>query len=82
MAKRVLILGGGFAGLFAARNLRKRLGGDVDVELISEENYFVFQPLLPEVAAGSITASHAVTPLRQLLSARRVLRQSIPNARS
>ena len=50
--KRVLILGGGFAGAFAARELR-RIGSRVlDVELISDRNYFVFQPLLPEVAAG------------------------------
>ena len=67
MAQRILILGGGFAGLFAAREVKKRLGARAEVELISEENYFVFQPLLPEVAAGSITAPHAVTPLRALL---------------
>ncbi len=67
MVQRILILGGGFAGLFAAREVKKRLGDNADVELISEENYFVFQPLLPEVAAGSITAPHAVTPLRVLL---------------
>ncbi len=67
MTKRILILGGGFAGLFAARELRKKLGSKAEVELISEENYFLFQPLLPEVAAGSITAPHAVTSLRSLL---------------
>ena len=67
MSQRILILGGGFAGLFAAREIKKRLGARADVELISAENYFVFQPLLPEVAAGSITAPHAVTPLRALL---------------
>jgi NADH dehydrogenase len=67
MGERILILGGGFAGLFAAREIRKRLGDRAEVELISEGNYFVFQPLLPEVAAGSITAPHAVTPLRALL---------------
>ena len=67
MVQRILILGGGFAGLFAAREVKKRLGDNAEVELISEENYFVFQPLLPEVAAGSITAPHAVTPLRALL---------------
>ena len=67
MGQRILILGGGFAGLFAAREVKRRLGDRAEVELISEENYFVFQPLLPEVAAGSITAPHAVTPLRALL---------------
>ncbi len=67
MAQRILILGGGFAGMFAAREVKKRLGAQAEVELISQENYFVFQPLLPEVAAGLITAPHAVTPLRALL---------------
>lgn len=68
MAKeRILVLGGGFAGMFAARELQQRLGGRAAVELINDQNYFVFQPLLPEVAAGSITAPHAVTPLRFLL---------------
>lgn len=67
MAQRVVVLGGGFAGLFAAREVKKRLGDKVEVELINDQNYFVFQPLLPEVAAGSITAADAVSPLRFLL---------------
>ncbi|MEL6480529.1 MAG: FAD-dependent oxidoreductase [Pseudomonadota bacterium] len=69
MAKtRILVLGGGFAGMFSARELQRRLGDTAEIELINDENYFVFQPLLPEVAAGSITAPHAVTPLRFLLT--------------
>ncbi|MGC9370255.1 MAG: FAD-dependent oxidoreductase [Paracoccaceae bacterium] len=67
MAQRILILGGGFAGMFAAREVKNRLGDAAEVELINDQNYFVFQPLLPEVAAGSITALHAVSPLRFLL---------------
>ena len=67
MAQKILVLGGGFAGMFAAREIKSRMGGDAQVELINETNYFVFQPLLPEVAAGSIAAPHAVTPLRFLL---------------
>lgn len=69
---RIVIVGGGFAGLFSARYLthylkRAALNENVEVELISEINYFVFQPLLPEVAAGTINAQDAVSPLRQLL---------------
>ena len=64
---RVLILGGGFAGVFAAKALRKCAPSSVKVELINATNYFVFQPLLPEVAAGGITTSDAVAPLRLLL---------------
>ena len=64
---RIVIIGGGFAGLFSARRLYQQLGNSVSIELISEINYFVFQPLLPEVAAGTINAQDAVSPLRSLL---------------
>jgi NADH dehydrogenase len=66
---RVVILGGGFAGVYTAKYLTEQLGrrADVQVELLSEENYFVFQPLLPEVAAGGIAATHVVNPIRELV---------------
>jgi len=64
---RIVILGGGFAGAFTARALRKSLAKRAHIEVISDRNYFVFQPLLPEVAAGTINAQDAVAPLRQLL---------------
>lgn len=67
MKPRILILGGGFGGMYAAREIRRKLGDTVAIELINAENYFVFQPLLPEVGAGSITPTHAVSPLRFLL---------------
>ena len=67
MTQKILILGGGFAGLYAAREIKRRLGAAADVEIINNQNYFVFQPLLPEVAAGSIAPMHAVSPLRFLL---------------
>ena len=51
--KKVLVLGGGFGGVFAAKALEKLGRGKLDVELINSNNYFVFQPLLPEVAASS-----------------------------
>ncbi len=69
---RVLVLGGGFAGMFAAKEMSKRIGGNAQIELINENNYFVFQPLLPEIAAGSISIRDAVAPLRQLLPGVRV----------
>lgn len=67
MKPKIVVLGGGFAGMYAARALNRRLRGSADIEVINAENYFVFQPLLPEVAAGSITPLHAVSPLRFLL---------------
>lgn len=66
---RVVVLGGGFAGVYAAKYLTDMLGRrkDVHVELLSEENYFVFQPLLPEVAAGGVNANHVVNPIRDIV---------------
>ena len=65
--KKVLVIGGGFGGVFAAKALERQGRGKLDVELVNANNYFVFQPLLPEVAAGSIHSADAVVPLRQLL---------------
>ena len=64
---RVVVVGGGFSGAFTAKYLRKYLRDIVEIELINAENYFVFQPLLPEVASGTISAPDAVTPLRYML---------------
>jgi NADH dehydrogenase len=65
--KKVLVIGGGFGGVFAAMALERLGRGKLDVELVNANNYFVFQPLLPEVAAASIHSADAVVPLRQLL---------------
>ncbi len=66
-SRRIVILGGGFGGVFTAKHLRSRAGSDVHVELISRNNFFVFQPLLSEVAGGSIQPADAVSPLRAFL---------------
>ena len=65
--KKILILGGGFAGIYTAKNLQKQNLDNYEIELISDNNYFIFQPLLPEVASGTIYSSDAVTPIRQML---------------
>jgi len=64
---RVLILGGGFGGVLTAQNLVNTAPPGTEVMLVSETNYFTFQPLLPEVAAGALSASDSVTQLRQIL---------------
>ena len=65
---RIVIVGGGFAGIEAASRLGRLLRGDdsAQVILISSENYFLFQPLLPEVVACSIEPSHILNPIRHL----------------
>ena len=69
---KVVIIGGGFGGMYTATKLHKLSRGDLDIELISKINYFVYQPLLPEVAAGTLNPQDAVTPLRNLLNGARV----------
>jgi NADH dehydrogenase len=66
---RVLILGGGFAGVETARHLEKltRRREDVEVWLVSRENFTLFTPLLPEVCSGNLEARHCVTALRAQL---------------
>lgn len=67
--KRIVILGGGFAGVYTGLALEKALRGrdDVEVVLVSQENYFVFQPMLPEVISGTIGLTDLVSPIRRLL---------------
>src|SRR3712207_3421731 len=67
--KRVVILGGGFAGVTAAVRLERHFGrrGGVEVTLVDAENFSLFTPLLPEVPSGSLEAKHIVYPLRAAL---------------
>ena len=63
---RVLILGGGFAGVETAKHLERltRRRDDVEIWLVNRENFSLFTPLLPEVCSGHIEARHCVTALR------------------
>ena len=75
---RIIIVGGGFAGVKCARTLRRRLRSDVcDIVLFNRENHLVFHPLLPEVAGGSINADAVAVPLRQLLPAVRCRTETV-----
>jgi NADH dehydrogenase len=62
---KVVILGGGFGGLSAARHLDSKL---TDVTLIDRRNYHLFQPLLYQVATGSLSAGEVAYPIRSVLS--------------
>ncbi|SIS13744.1 NAD(P)/FAD-dependent oxidoreductase [Natronorubrum thiooxidans] len=72
---RIVILGGGFAGLTVAKRLEKRFGPDPTVQftLVSETNAILFTPLLAEVAAGGLEPTHVTTPLRTSLKRTEVL---------
>ena len=62
---RIVILGGGFAGVAVARRLEERLRPDeAEIVLISRENFSVFTPMLPEVTSGALDIRHVVTPVR------------------
>ena len=61
--KRVLVVGGGFAGIAAARALRR---ADADIILIDRRNHHIFQPLLYQVATGVLAPSDIAAPIRQL----------------
>src|SRR4029077_9380800 len=66
---RIVIVGGGFAGLYAAKYLDKHLARrpDIEVTLIARENFVLFTPMLHEVAAGDLAPGDIVNPLRRIL---------------
>ena len=71
-AHEIIIVGGGFGGLYCAleleRKLRHELQNDlVRVTLIARDNFFLFTPMLHEVAAGDLDSAHIVNPLHKLL---------------
>ncbi len=72
---RIVILGGGFAGVTVAKQLERGLGNAAEITLIDNENFFTFTPLLPEAPSGSLEPKHIVFPLRALLR-KTAIRQS------
>ena len=66
--QRIVIIGGGFAGVKCARTLRSQLRtGDADIILFNEENHLVFSPLLADAVGSSLNLQDVIVPLRQLL---------------
>jgi NADH dehydrogenase len=71
---RILVVGGGYVGLYTALRLQRRLRrGEAEVTLVSPEPTMTYQPFLPEAAAGSIEPRHVVVPLRRVLKKCRVV---------
>lgn len=76
---RVVILGGGFAGVGVAEHLERKFGADPSVEftLVSDTNALLFTPMLPEVAASSLEPTHISSPLRTSLRRTTVVRKRV-----
>src|SRR6201991_4384869 len=68
MRPRVVIVGGGFGGLYAARSLKRAA---VDVTLIDRRNFHLFQPMLYQVATGALAPGEIAQPLRSILRKQR-----------
>src|SRR5216117_1946332 len=67
--RRIVILGGGFGGVYAALHLERLLAREPEVEicLVSRDNFFLFTPMLHEIAASDLEITNIVNPLRKLL---------------
>ena len=69
-ATRILILGGGFGGIYTALRLERRWprDGAIEITLVNRDNFFLFTPMLHEVAASDLDLTHIVSPIRSLLT--------------
>src|SRR3954470_21876323 len=64
----ILVVGGGYVGMYAALRLQNRLRpGEASVTIVDPQSYMTYQPFLPEAAAGSLEPRHVVVPLRRTL---------------
>ncbi|MDX2702512.1 NAD(P)/FAD-dependent oxidoreductase [Streptomyces sp. NPDC001902] len=71
---RILVVGGGYVGLYAARRILKKMRyAEATVTVVDPRSYMTYQPFLPEAAAGSISPRHVVVPLRRVLPKAEVL---------
>lgn len=77
--QRIVIVGGGFGGIYTALALEKamRHRDDLDVTLVNRTNYFLYYPLMPEVISSGVEPRHVVVPLRTLFRRIRVLEAEV-----
>src|SRR6059058_4674689 len=67
-ATRILIVGGGYVGMYTALGLQRKLSrGAADITIVDPQSNMIYQPFLPEAAAGSVEPRHVVVPLRKVL---------------
>jgi len=79
---RVVVLGGGFGGVATARHLERALRGhpDVEITLVSRENFFVITPLLFEACSGRLELRHCAQPIRAALRRARFVEATVEGA--
>ncbi len=70
--KRLVIVGGGFAGTTLAKQIENKMPADWEIQLLSQNNFITFSPLLPEVVGASILPGHVQAPIRQMLKTTRI----------
>ncbi|MCM3265901.1 MULTISPECIES: NAD(P)/FAD-dependent oxidoreductase [Streptomyces] len=75
---RILVVGGGYVGMYTALRLQHRMRpeiarGEVEITVVTPDPYMTYQPFLPEAAAGAISPRHVVVPLRRVLDRCRVI---------
>ncbi|MFC4034598.1 NAD(P)/FAD-dependent oxidoreductase [Streptomyces polygonati] len=71
---RILVVGGGYVGLYTALRLQRKLRRDeAEIVVVEPQPYMTYQPFLPEAAAGSISPRHVVVPLRRVLDKCRIV---------
>jgi NADH:ubiquinone reductase (H+-translocating) len=71
--RHILVVGAGFAGLYAAMGLKEAVADGHRVTVVNQESFFQYQPFLPEVASGTIDPRAAVVPLRRVLKHCRIV---------
>ena len=65
---KIVIIGGGFGGIYTAKYLEELFDrNEVEITLINKTNYFLFTPLLHEVATGALTPDSIVEPIREII---------------
>ncbi|UWE13151.1 NAD(P)/FAD-dependent oxidoreductase [Actinacidiphila bryophytorum] len=73
---RILVVGGGYVGMYTALQLQRKLRlkrGEAEIVVVEPQPYMTYQPFLPEAAAGSISPRHVVVPLRRVLDQCRIV---------
>src|SRR6476619_5605582 len=74
---RILVVGGGYVGMYTALRLQKKLSRRAEITVVDPQSNMTYQPFLPEAAAGSLEPRHVVVPLRKVLRRCTVLTEAV-----